>query len=154
MIDRGGLFFLNTDGVFILLLGVAAYLWLWEKEWGSTIRLMISSLVVFAVVVVLKELFLAPRPFVVINTEPLAGLTPLSSFPSFHSALAFSTATSVSFRRRRLGIVLFFVAALIGAGRVWAYVHYPIDVLVGVMIGILIAAFVESLGKPSKVKHR
>ena len=145
MIESLPVVFINTDGVFLLLAFALGYFWFVEKNRSYAIKMMISSVAVFAVVVALKELFLEPRPFVMSGDVAFAGMTPLSSFPSFHAALAFSTATSVSFKKKRLGILLFVIAALLAFGRVAANVHYPIDVLVGIMIGILISAFVEGL---------
>ncbi|MFE4515070.1 phosphatase PAP2 family protein [Kitasatospora sp. NPDC056783] len=61
------------------------------------------------------------------------------SFPSNHSVIAFAAAISLWFVSRRLGVVATVFAALMAASRVWVGVHYPHDVAVGALVGILVA---------------
>jgi len=145
MIDSVVIRFLNTSGVFLLVLGALVYLWWIEKEQREALRVLFSVLAAGLVVILLKELFLVPRPFEVERADPLAGLTVLSGFPSFHSALAFSVATTVAFRRRGVGILMMLLALMVGVGRVLANVHYPMDVMVGVIIGVVIATTIHEV---------
>ncbi|MFF2039799.1 phosphatase PAP2 family protein [Kitasatospora sp. NPDC058170] len=62
------------------------------------------------------------------------------SFPSNHTVIAFAAATALWFVDRRLGAVAYVAAVLMGASRVWVGVHYPHDVLVGAVVGVLVAA--------------
>ncbi|MCC9312309.1 phosphatase PAP2 family protein [Kitasatospora sp. RB6PN24] len=59
------------------------------------------------------------------------------SFPSNHSVIAFAAATALLFAYRRLGWVAMLFAALMAASRVWIGVHYPHDVAVGLLVGIV-----------------
>ncbi|MFI9329936.1 phosphatase PAP2 family protein [Kitasatospora sp. NPDC052868] len=61
------------------------------------------------------------------------------SFPSNHTVIAFAAATALWFVDRRLGAVAYVAAVLMGASRVWVGVHYPHDVLVGAVVGVLVA---------------
>ncbi|MFC5666382.1 phosphatase PAP2 family protein [Kitasatospora misakiensis] len=61
------------------------------------------------------------------------------SFPSNHTVIAFSAATALLLADRRIGAVALVAAALMGASRVWVGVHYPHDVLVGAVVGVLVA---------------
>ncbi|MFF1908171.1 phosphatase PAP2 family protein [Kitasatospora sp. NPDC058218] len=61
------------------------------------------------------------------------------SFPSNHTVIAFAAATALWFADRRLGAVAAVAAVLMGASRVWVGVHYPHDVLVGALVGVLVA---------------
>lgn len=144
MISNPWVVLLNTSGVFLMLLVVAAYFLLVERSKGELVKLLVTVSLAGFFAFVLKELFNEPRPFVVHGTEPLAGLAMLSSFPSLHSALAFSAATKVTFRRKFLGILFLIMAFLVGLGRVMARVHYPIDILIGVVVGVSAAGVVES----------
>ncbi|MFE6866801.1 phosphatase PAP2 family protein [Kitasatospora sp. NPDC057692] len=61
------------------------------------------------------------------------------SFPSNHTVIAFAAAAALWFADRRIGAVAAVAAVLMGASRVWVGVHYPHDVLVGALVGVLVA---------------
>ncbi|MFJ9842329.1 phosphatase PAP2 family protein [Kitasatospora sp. NPDC101155] len=67
------------------------------------------------------------------------------SFPSNHSVIAFAAAISLWFVSRRLGAVATVFAALMAASRVWVGVHYPHDVAVGALVGIVVALVLAPL---------
>ncbi|MFG2842785.1 phosphatase PAP2 family protein [Kitasatospora sp. NPDC048296] len=67
------------------------------------------------------------------------------SFPSNHSVIAFAAAISLWFVSRRLGVVATVFAALMAASRVWVGVHYPHDVAVGALVGIVVALVLAPL---------
>jgi undecaprenyl-diphosphatase len=64
------------------------------------------------------------------------------SFPSGHAALSFATASTLVliFRRWRLAIAIFTLAALIAYSRVYLGHHYPSDIAAGTLLGTLTAA--------------
>ncbi|WP_225828428.1 phosphatase PAP2 family protein [Streptomyces naphthomycinicus] len=61
------------------------------------------------------------------------------SFPSNHAAIAAAAAVGLLFVSRRLGTVACAAAVAMAGSRVWVGVHYPHDVLTGLMVGGLIA---------------
>ncbi|MGW7595448.1 phosphatase PAP2 family protein [Streptomyces rubiginosohelvolus] len=61
------------------------------------------------------------------------------SFPSNHAAIAAATAVALVFVSRRLGAVAAVAALAMAASRAWVGVHYPHDVAVGVLVGVLVA---------------
>ncbi|MFD8318432.1 phosphatase PAP2 family protein [Kitasatospora purpeofusca] len=61
------------------------------------------------------------------------------SFPSNHTVIAFAAAAALFLVDRRIGAVAAVAAVLMGASRVWVGVHYPHDVLVGAVVGVLVA---------------
>lgn len=67
--------------------------------------------------------------------------TPLSEFslPSAHASSAFGLAFPIIFTSRRMGLIAGSLAVFVALGRVLAGVHYPSDVLAGVVVGF--AAF-------------
>jgi len=135
--------FLNTYGVAGLFLVVVFYIWFYEKKPEEAKHAMFSAVLAGVVVMLLKELFNVPRPFEVTGEIALAGQTISGSFPSLHTALGFSVATTIVLHQKRTGIVLFLLAFLIGWGRVMANVHFPIDVVSGGFIGVTVAFVIE-----------
>ncbi|WP_333877475.1 phosphatase PAP2 family protein [Methylobacter sp.] len=67
------------------------------------------------------------------------------SFPSGHTSAAFMMATLLGYYLPPLMILLYCWATLVGFSRVVLGVHFPTDILVGVILGISTALF--SLGQ-------
>ena len=61
------------------------------------------------------------------------------SFPSGHAATSFACATVLAWAFPRLAVPLYLLAAAIAFSRVYVGVHYPLDVLAGAALGLLVA---------------
>ncbi len=113
-------------------------------------RLVILVVVLLAVVAVtqgLKALIDRDRPFTTYPEIEKLSSGGDSSFPSGHTIEAFAMAAAVSFlfRRRRLIIPVYIWASLVAYSRMALGVHYPSDVLAGIVIGSLIGWGVPAL---------
>jgi undecaprenyl-diphosphatase len=75
------------------------------------------------------------RPFVVYGISPLINESG-SSFPSAHAAIFFALAMTVWFANHKWGWWFFVLATLMGIARIYAGVHWPLDVIGGAVIGI------------------
>lgn len=69
------------------------------------------------------------------------------SFPSGHTLASFIGATVLWLYNKRWGYIAFPCAALIAFSRLYLYVHYPTDVLAGILLGIAIGCGVTHLIK-------
>ena len=87
------------------------------------------------------------RPFAVLPDVHLLVPTPLTahSFPSSHSAIAFALAFAVLLARRSYGLALLVLAVGVAFGRVFVGVHYPLDVVAGIFVGLGCAALAVRL---------
>lgn len=88
----------------------------------------------------IKELVMRPRPFVT-HSDLTALLDPGDpwSFPSGHALSSFAAATALWCFHKKAGALALVLAAFIAFSRLYASVHYPTDVLAGMLIGIALA---------------
>lgn len=63
------------------------------------------------------------------------------SFPSGHTLASFEAATVLMIRDKRLGVPALVLAVIIAFSRLYLYVHYPTDVLAGIILGVFIGIF-------------
>lgn len=95
----------------------------------------------FIVNLILKNAVNRPRP--ASEWEEIAGFyaaagvrKPLdTSFPSGHTAVCFAAAVALIFRYRIKALPAAFIAVMVAISRIYLCVHYPTDVLGGVVIG-------------------
>jgi undecaprenyl-diphosphatase len=88
--------------------------------------------------VVLKSLGRRRRPDRAAYAVPLArqvAMPVTTSFPSGHAASAFAFATGVTRELPTVGIPIHGAAAVVAYSRVHTGVHYPLDVIVGAVVG-------------------
>jgi membrane-associated phospholipid phosphatase len=62
----------------------------------------------------------------------------LHSFPSGHTTTSFALAAVLASRFPRQAWIFYFIAALVGIGRVVGGSHYPSDVLAGAILGLAV----------------
>ena len=83
---------------------------------------------------VIKVIVRRQRP-VLEGLPPLGGAPSSLSFPSAHATSSFACATAMT-RIAPEAAVLFVLAAALAVGRPYLGMHYPSDVLVGIVLGI------------------
>ena len=90
---------------------------------------------------ILKNLIARARPYDMIQGLKILVEAPTDfSFPSGHTASSFAAATVLFLTLpKKYGIPALVLAALMGFSRLYIGVHYPTDVLAGLISGVLIA---------------
>lgn len=149
---------------FLIWILYAGLLVLWfidgkiRKE--QVIHALVAGGIAWGIAQIIKLLFPTVRPFVLNGREVEVLITPTdAAFPSAHTALAFSLAVTIFMHDRKIGWWYLVAALLIGAARVFANVHYPIDIFGGAFIGTLVAVIIEKshmfrLLDSGKKKHK
>lgn len=95
------------------------------------------------------------RPFEANNFTDLLIKAPKDfSFPSGHTLASFASATVLMKFDKKAGIPVLIFAILIAFSRLYLYVHYPTDILAGIILGILIGSIVYSFIQPVKTKKK
>ncbi|MXX52907.1 MAG: phosphatase PAP2 family protein [Dehalococcoidia bacterium] len=94
----------------------------------------LSGLVVF----ILNMFYYRPRPFVDLDVNLLFYQPTDSSFPANSAAAAFGIAFGIWGVNRKLGWFAVVVAGVYGLARVYAGVHYPMDIVAGAAIAAVV----------------
>lgn len=87
----------------------------------------------------LKPLFSRVRPYDVNDTVQLIAAKQKDfSFPSGHTAVCFTGVTALYLAKRpKMGHVALGIAVLVAISRMYLYMHYPTDVLGGIVVGVI-----------------
>lgn len=83
------------------------------------------------------------RPFIAHQVNLLIEHSASASFPSGHVAFLFALATAVYFFDKKIGIIFLIISLFIGLARIFVGIHYPLDVLGGIVVGIFSAILVK-----------
>ncbi len=88
-----------------------------------------------------KVIVKRPRPDLGTKLPPLGGAPSSLSFPSAHATSSFAVATAMT-RVDGLGVLAFLLAGVLTLGRPYLGMHYPSDILVGALLGVLLGLVV------------
>ena len=113
-----------------------------EKKKELAVLAAIALPLAYALARIAGLLYSHSQPFVEWGVEPLVPHEVDNAFPSDHMALAAAIATIAFFYNRWLGAGLGVVGLSIGLARMFAGLHYPVDVVVGVALGVAAACSV------------
>jgi len=92
----------------------------------------------FGVTELIRVFYERPRPFVLYDLKPLFHETSFS-FPSGHASFFFAFAFAIYLYDKKFGMWFFVATIIMTAARVVAGVHYPSDILGGMVVGIVVA---------------
>jgi len=79
------------------------------------------------------------RPYAALNFIPAISPVHAFAFPSAHASALFALALTVRFHHKKAGDVLIFLALVNGLARVAVGVHWPVDILGGIVVGAVAA---------------
>jgi undecaprenyl-diphosphatase len=113
-----------------------------EGNQRAVIQAALSLILANSLVKLCNLITFRPRPFAAHEVNLLFYRPTDSSLPSNPAAVGFSFATAVWLHNRQAGAVMYVLAALFAFARVYCGVHYPLDVIVGGLIGALSAYLV------------
>ncbi len=116
-----------------------------KQKYKEIILVFFSGALAWTLAHILKFLLHIPRP-----TGGLEDMVYLFEktgygFPSGHASFYMALAFSIFLVHKKAGYIFMALALLISMARIVAGVHYPIDILGGFVLGILVASVVDKL---------
>lgn len=87
----------------------------------------------------LKNIIARTRPYDMVEVEVLVKHLSDFSFPSGHTLVSFNAAIALHHYHRKWGVAALVLASLIALSRLYLFVHYPTDVVAGLLLAVLLA---------------
>lgn len=143
---------LGDGGIFWIILCLVMLCTKKYRKWGVLFAL--SMLCCFLIGnIALKNIVARSRPCWVNPDITLLIKNPQDySFPSGHSMISFTSALSIWYANKKWGIAAFILASVIAFSRLYLFVHYPTDVLMGILIGLAVSFLVHKAGEIFETK--
>ena len=137
---------LGDDGVIWIVVGIVMLI---PKKTRKCGIMMLTALTIGFLTgeCLTKNLVCRERPFIYFgwDTADLLIKAPSGySFPSGHTCSSFAASTSIFMNNKKWGTAARVLAACIAFSRVFLFVHFPSDIIVGILWG-LTAAFISKL---------
>jgi len=124
------------------ILGALVVLIAWRLRGLRFLMLAVVSVVIADAISthLIKHVFWRTRPCVALEAvRLLVGCVNSPSFPSNHAVNGSALATLTALHLPKLGPLALALAFIVGYSRVYVGAHYPLDVLVGSVLGVLVA---------------
>ena len=146
-LDYVAMFCADYLGYVLLLLLLVLLAVNYKKYWKMIIEAVIAAAITrFVLADFIRWLWFKPRPFVAENFIPLIDQSPKeAAFPSGHASFFFALSTIVYFYNKKLGILFYVASFFIVISRVFVGVHWPLDILAGAILGILMGWILNKL---------
>ncbi len=115
-----------------------------KRKWAEIILVFFTAFFARGITEVLKYIVHAERPFVKLqDVSALVSESPYSSFPSGHATFFMALAVAIYLTHKRAGHFFIFCALIIGLARIAVGVHFPVDILAGFALGIIVPILVK-----------
>lgn len=122
------------------------------KEKKAFIFALIAIPVAIFLIKIIHLFIFEPRPFVTHNLTPLFPYDPDASFPSRHASIASAITFSYLYFKSKWSPLFLFFLLWIGVSRIYVGVHYPLDILGGIMVGLISLIIANQIVKILKVR--
>jgi len=124
-------------------------LWLWQScQRKMLVDVMITLIIVVSMTTLIRENFIHARPFVEGIGYQFLDHQPTSSFPSNHGTVIFTFAFAFLWWGRAMyGAGLLIAALLIAWSRIYLGVHWPLDMVGAMIVGVIACAITQKISQ-------
>lgn len=107
------------------------------KERKSLMLILLSIPIEILLIKFIHLFIMESRPFVASDIEPLIPHKADASFPSRHTSIVSAIAFAYTYYKSKWAILFLLALLLVGISRVYVGVHYPMDILGGIAVGVI-----------------
>lgn len=101
------------------------------------LKILFYPLILWGISKIIKYFYYSPRPFLGLdNIKPLIFHGANDSMPSGHTVLSSALAMVTYLYNKKVGILFLVCSVLVGLSRIIVGVHWPLDILAGLLLGI------------------
>ncbi|WP_288221982.1 phosphatase PAP2 family protein [uncultured Clostridium sp.] len=154
--------FMDKLMVFITSLGDKGFIWiaigiilLIQKKYRKVGFILLLALLINAIIGegIIKNIVQRPRAFITYPNINIIINPPTSfSFPSGHTASSFAAAVVIGYYIKEWKYISYSLATLIAFSRLYLFVHYPSDIIGGILLGIISALLTIRIAKSINIK--
>lgn len=117
----------------VFVLGLKAGL----REKKALLLIFLAIPIAILLIKAIHIFFYEPRPYVFFHFSPLIDNNADASFPSRHASIASVVAFSYLYFKSKWAPVFLFLLTWVGVSRVYVGVHYPLDIVGGIIVGVV-----------------
>ncbi len=134
---------------YVLLLSLLIFLAVgFRKYWKMVIESLVSAVLARLVIVnIIRFIWFKPRPFIDNTVNLLIEHPDKAAFPSGHAAFYFALSTIIFLYNKKIGILFYIGSSLIVVSRVFIGIHWPADILAGIVVGVLSALLIKKVSQ-------
>lgn len=123
-----------------------------NRERKAFILIILALPIAILIIMGIHLFFFEPRPSVTLHITPLYPYKPDASFPSRHASFMSIIAFSYLYFKSKWSSLFLLLMIWVGISRVYVGVHYPIDILGGILVGIVSLILAKQIIKLLKLK--
>ncbi len=142
----------GAEQLIYIILIISLILALKDNGKKSFLYILISIPLAILLIKGIHLFYFIDRPFIAFNIKPLIdSFYGEASFPSRHMAAASSIYFSFLINKSKWASFFLILTIWVGIARVFVGVHYPIDILGGVVVGLVVVLSVKLFQKKMKI---